>query len=108
MKNGNTCWNTHCMEYDSGVEDVRSYLTSWEKLDKYIDKQRYDDCLLRLERQYKDAIWWKDACLQYFQIYSGRDIPENISKAVYPLDELKKIKLPVSIYEKVPMNMLPQ
>ena len=108
LKNGESLWNSLCLEYEDGVRRTQSYINTWNKLSKYIDNQRFNDCSLRLERQHKDAIWWKDACLQYFQIYSGRDFPENISKAVYPLDELKKIKLPISIYEKASFEMLPQ
>jgi alpha-glucuronidase len=46
---------------------------------------------LRIQAQ--DAVWWKDACLLYFQTFSKRPIPYDIERPVHNLEDLKKIKL---------------
>jgi len=49
--------------------------------------------------QVRDAIWWKDACLLYFQQFSGKPIPYDIDRPIHCLDELEKIHLPINNYE---------
>ncbi|HPM11482.1 MAG TPA: hypothetical protein PK941_13680, partial [Paludibacter sp.] len=47
----------------------------------------------KLRIQAKDAVWWKDACLLYFQTFSNQVIPHEIERPVHELDDLMKIKL---------------
>lgn len=93
MKDGKTLWNELCYKYDSGVQNVREYQKLWDRMESYIDKQRFDEVQSRLKIQAKDAVWWKDACLLYFQGYSKQAIPYDIERPVHELDDLKKIKL---------------
>ena len=51
------------------------------------------DVQSKLKIQSKDAVWWKDACLLYFQTFSNMPIPYDIERPIYELNELKKIKL---------------
>jgi len=46
-----------------------------------------------LKIQARDAVWWKDACLLYFQTFSKKPIPYDIERPIYELEALKKIKL---------------
>lgn len=93
MKNGRIMWNELCYKYDSGVQQVRGFQHTWEQMKSYIDAQRFNDVKSKLEIQSKDAVWWKDACLLYFQTFSKRPIPSDIEPPVHKLDDLKKIKL---------------
>ena len=93
MKNGRTLWDELCYRYDTGVQQVREYQKSWDKIEHCIDVQRFTDVQSKLKIQSRDAVWWKDACLLYFQTYSKRPIPYDIERPVYELDDLKKIKL---------------
>ncbi|MDD3488513.1 MAG: alpha-glucuronidase family glycosyl hydrolase [Paludibacter sp.] len=93
MKNGRTLWDELCYRYDSGVQQVREYQKVWDKLESEIDSQRFAEVESRLRIQARDAVWWKDAILLYFQTYSQMPIPYEIERPVHELDELKKIKL---------------
>jgi alpha-glucuronidase len=93
MKDGKTLWDELCYTYDSGVKKVRDYQKIWDKMEPYIDKQRFADVQSKLRIQSKDAIWWKDACLLYFQTFSKKPIPYDIERPVHKLEDLKKIKL---------------
>ncbi len=93
MKNGNPLWNELCYKYDSGVKQVRHYQTVWDQLEKYVDHERFSLIQSRLRIQSRDAVWWKDACLLYFQQFSKKPIPYDIERPVHDLDELMKIKL---------------
>jgi len=93
MKDGKTLWDKLCYTYDSGVKKVRDYQKTWDKMEPYIDKQRFADVQSKLRIQSKDAVWWKDACLLYFQTFSKKPIPYDIERPVHELEDLKKIKL---------------
>jgi len=93
MKNGRTMWEELCYRYDSGVNEVRYFQKIWDNAENYVDAQRFSEVQSKLRIQAHDAVWWKDACLLYFQTYSKRPIPSDIERPVHDLDELKKIKL---------------
>lgn len=93
MKNGLSLWNNMCYSYDSGVQKVREYQKTWDKLEKYVDKERFVEVQSKLKIQSRDAVWWKDACLLYFQTFSKEPIPYDIERPIHELDDLMKIKL---------------
>ena len=93
LKNGNTLWEEMSYRYDRGVQQVREFQKEWDKIENYIDSERFTHVQSKLKIQSKDAVWWKDACLLYFQTYSGMPIPYDIERPIHELEELKKIKL---------------
>lgn len=93
MKDGKSLWDELCYTYDSGVKKVRDYQKTWDSMEPYIDEQRFADVQSKLKIQSKDAVWWKDACLLYFQTFSKKPIPYDIERPVHELEDLKKIKL---------------
>ena len=93
MKDRKTMWEELCYKYDSGVRGVRYYQKIWDKIQAYIDNERFTDVQAKLKIQAEDAVWWKDACLLYFQTFSKLPIPADIEKPIHNLEDLKKIKL---------------
>ena len=93
MKSGLSLWDELCYQYDLGVKQVRDMQKVWDRLENQVDQQRFAEVQSKLKIQAKDAVWWKDACLLYFQTYSKRSIPYDIERPVYELEDLKKIKL---------------
>ena len=93
MKDGKILWDELCYTYDSGVKKVRDYQKIWDRMEPYIDEQRFADVQSKLRIQSRDAIWWKDACLLYFQTFSKKPIPYDIEHPVHELEDLKRIKL---------------
>lgn len=93
MKDGKTLWEELCYTYDSGVHKVRDYQKTWDQMEPYIDSQRFTEVQSKLKIQSKDAVWWKDACLLYFQTFSNMPIPYDIERPVHELEDVKKIKL---------------
>jgi alpha-glucuronidase len=93
MKDGRTMWDNLCYKYGSGVQRVREYQKIWDRMEKYIDRQRFGEVQSKLRIQARDALWWKDACLLYFQTFSKRPVPYDMERPVHELEELKKIKL---------------
>lgn len=93
MKDGKTLWEELSYKYDTGVKNVRDYQKVWDKMQPYVDEERFTEVQSKLKIQAKDAVWWKDACLLYFQTFSKMPIPYDIERPVHELEDLKKIKL---------------
>ena len=99
LKSGNTLWDELCYKYQSGVDKAHEFCEIWKQMSPYIDKERYEAVARRLKIQADDAVWWKDACLEYFRTFSRMKYPSGVDKPIYRLKELKKVKLPISNYE---------
>lgn len=93
MKSGRILWDELCYKYDSGVRQVREFQKVWDRMEPFIDRQRFTEVQYKLKIQSRDAVWWKDACLLYFQTFSKRPVPYEIERPVHDLEELKKIRL---------------
>ena len=70
MKSGQSLWDELCYTYYKGVNQVREYQKVWDRSEKLIDNQRFSEVQSKLRIQARDAVWWKDACLLYFQTFS--------------------------------------
>lgn len=98
MKSGRTLWEELCRHYDTGVQQVRQFQQVWDTAAPYIRPNLFRTVQSKLKIQVRDAMWWKDACLLYFQQYAGMPIPYDIERPVHELDELKAVKLPIDNY----------
>ena len=108
LKSGRTLWDELCYKYQQGVDKVREFQKVWNQMKPYGDEERFQAVAKRLDIQANDAVWWKDACLEYFRTYSHMKYPEGVEAPVFKLKELKKVKLPISNYECPSADMLPR
>lgn len=108
LKSGNTLWDELCYKYQTGVEKAQEFCEVWNQMSDYVDSERYQAIANRLKIQADDAVWWKDACLEYFRTFSRMKYPSGVDKPVFRLKELKKVKLPISNYECPSEDILPR
>ncbi len=94
MKSGRTLWNELCFQYYTGAEQVKDMQKSWEQLAAFVDKERFNDVKQRLQLQYEEAIWWRNACLLYFQTFSKQPIPSSYEQPDKTLDYYKSLRFP--------------
>jgi alpha-glucuronidase len=80
MNSGRTLWEELCYKYYISVDSVEWMQNEWNKLDGMIDEERFNQVKTFLSIQKKEAIWWRNACLLYFQTFSNRPIPEGYEK----------------------------
>ena len=99
MKSGRTFWDELCHQYDEGVHEARRFLAVWDAMQPYVDAQRFNEVQRKLRIQARDAEWWRDACLLYFQTFSHRPIPQDMEHPVHNLDEMMQFRIPISMYE---------
>jgi alpha-glucuronidase len=94
MHSGRTLWDELCYKYYSGVDSVRWMQKTWNDLKKYIDDERFDQVRMLLAVQEKEAVWWRNACLLYFQTFSKMPIPPNYEKPGHDLEYYEALKFP--------------
>lgn len=94
MNSGRTLWTELVHHYNAGVDTVRWMQDQWAGLDGVIDEERYSQTETLLEIQEQEAIWWRDACLQYFQTFSNRPIPDKYPKPAHSLEYYKSLEFP--------------
>ncbi|MBB1285742.1 alpha-glucuronidase [Flavisolibacter sp. BT320] len=94
LKSGRTLWDELCLRYQSGVDGVRRMQKQWESLRASIDEERFRHVQMMLAVQEEEARWWRDACLQYFQTFSKKPLPQGVEKPAKPLEYYKKLKFP--------------
>jgi len=92
MKSGKTLWEELCYHYYSGVDEVRLFQKKWDAVEGLIDEDRFLEVQRKLKVQANEAVWWRDACLLYFQTYAHEQIPLELERPVHDLAELKKLK----------------
>ncbi len=94
LKNGKTLWNGLALKYQEGVNQVAGMQNVWNKVEKYVDNERFNEVKMLLEIQNKEAKWWRDACLLYFQQYSGKELPNGVEKPTQTLEYFESLKFP--------------
>lgn len=91
MQSGRTLWNELVHKYYEGVEQVRGMQREWDKLESFIDAERFAQVKALLKVQERDAIIWRDSCVLYFQTFSGKPIPAGYEKPKHDLEYYKTL-----------------
>ncbi len=94
MKSGRNLWDELCYQYYTGAVRVEQMQDQWNKLKPFVDAQRFAQVKMLLKIQHDEAIWWRNACLLYFQTYSNRPIPTQYEKPDKTLDYYKSLRFP--------------
>jgi alpha-glucuronidase len=94
MPSGRTLWDELVMHYARGVEYVQEMRRTWATLAPYVDSERYAETSAYLAIQEKEARWWRDACIAYFQSLSKRPLPNGFAPPEHTLTEYEAISTP--------------
>lgn len=92
MKSGRTLWDALCHHYAEGVQTVRQMQETWDSLAGYVDAARFEHVRTLLKIQAQEARWWRDACLLYFQTFSGLPIPPEYEQPEKTLEYYRNLK----------------
>jgi alpha-glucuronidase len=91
LPSGRTLWDELAFRYQRGVDAVRRMQATWGTLDGLIDEERYEQVRVFLAIQEHEARWWRDACMLYFQTFSGRPLPPGYEPPEHTLEEYMAI-----------------
>lgn len=94
MKNGKILWDNLGIKYQEGVNEVKNMITIWESAKPYVDAERHQEVAQLLNIQLKEAIWWKDACMTYFQTFSNLPFPKEMENPKHDLEYYKSLQFP--------------
>lgn len=94
LPSGRTLWEELCYTYHQGAAEVTAMKEDWMKLKNVIEEERFLQVAMHLEIQEKEARWWRDACLRYFQSFSKKDIPATLDQPKYDLQYYQSLVYP--------------
>jgi alpha-glucuronidase len=77
LASGKTLWDELFDQYVEGAEKAARMQQQWEVLETFLDHRRFEEVRQHLTIQAREASWWRDACLVYFQSLSGRSFPRK-------------------------------
>jgi alpha-glucuronidase len=87
MRSGRILWDELGLRYQRGVDWIRAARRRWGALAGVLDPERHADVARRLAIQERDAVWWRDAVLLYFQTFAHRPLPEGVERPAKTLEE---------------------
>jgi alpha-glucuronidase len=94
MKSGHTLWEDLVAHYTHGGEVVAQNRQVWESLKPYVDTQRFEETDTYLGIEEKEARWWRDASIDYFQSLNGLPLPAGVPPPEHSLAYFEAIHYP--------------
>jgi alpha-glucuronidase len=91
LGSGRTLWEELVHHYQAGVDTVRSMRRTWDGLQGMVDEERFQETRSFLAIQEKEAQWWRDASIAYFQAFARRPLPAGIAPPPHPLEYYRDI-----------------
>jgi alpha-glucuronidase len=93
-QSGRTLWDELVYRYTRGVQTVGAMRETWRHAGRFVDPERRDQVAVFLAIQEKEAQWWRDASIAYFQSFSGRPVPDGFEPPAHSLDYYKSLSFP--------------
>ncbi|KER35531.1 alpha-glucuronidase, partial [Sphingobium indicum F2] len=94
LKSGDTLWNGLIRHYDAGVAYVAAMRRTWDGLRPHVDAERFAQTQAFLGIQHREAKWWRDASITYFQTLSKRPLPPGTAAPEHDLNWYKSLAFP--------------
>ncbi len=85
LRDGHPLWYGLVADYTAGLDYVKQMRKTWASLDGRVDPERHAQVAAFLRIQQRDAQWWRDACLSYFQSLNGLPMPAGFAPPAHPL-----------------------
>ena len=86
MKDGHKLWDAICHRYYKGVDDVARMQGVWEAQRGKVMDAVFQEVSDLLAIQHEEASIWRDACVLYFQQFSGMPLPDGLEPPKHPLE----------------------
>jgi len=96
LKSGRNVWEELVFKYDQGVTKAREMKTKWDAVESLVAKETFRSVRDHLVIQQKEAQWWRDACLAYFQSRSQLAFPVGTISPPHEVQYYKKLSYPYS------------
>ena len=94
LASGRTLWDELVIHYSQGVQTVSDMRKTWAGLAQFVDPERYAQVSAFLAIQEKEARWWRDASIAYFQTFSHRPLPAGYAPPEHDLQYYESLCFP--------------
>ncbi|WP_043091029.1 alpha-glucuronidase family glycosyl hydrolase [Xanthomonas sp. SHU 166] len=94
MASGRPLWDELVGRYTQGVRQVQAMQATWDGLRGKVDAERHAQVAAFLRIQLREAQWWRDASVAYFQSVSGRPLPAGEAAPPHPLAWYQALQFP--------------
>jgi alpha-glucuronidase len=94
MRSGSALWEELVRHYDRGVDAVAAMRETWMRLEGRIDAQRHAQTADFLAIQHKEAQWWRDASIAYWQSLNGLPMPAGHAPPPRTLEYYQSLSFP--------------
>ena len=94
MKSGRTLWDELCHQYYQGADSAKWMQQQWNTLEGQIDDAQFRFVKSLLNIQQQEAVWWRNACVLYFQTFSKKPIPPGLEKPDKTLQYYEQLEFP--------------
>ncbi|MFL2363185.1 alpha-glucuronidase family glycosyl hydrolase [Xanthomonas protegens] len=94
MASGLPLWDELVGRYALGVRQVQAMQATWDGLRGKVDDERHAQVVAFLRIQLREAQWWRDASVAYFQSVSGRPLPAGEAPPPHPLAWYQALQFP--------------
>ena len=91
---GRTLWEELAHRYAAGVDSVRAMQRAWATIEAKVDVERFRHVQALLVIQEREARWWRDASLRYFQSVSRLPIPVRLEQPAGSLEFYMRLRCP--------------
>lgn len=94
VASGRTLWDELVVRYSRGVDDVKATRRTWAAMAPHVDAERHAEVAAYLAVQEREAQWWRDACIAYFQTFSKRPLPAGYAPPPHPVEWYEALSFP--------------
>jgi alpha-glucuronidase len=94
LKSGRTVWEELVFRYNKGVSQVTEMNKKWGSIKGLVNDKVFVAVQSHLTIQENEAVWWRNACLAYFQSKSKRPYPLGTVVPPYDLSYYKNLSYP--------------
>ncbi len=94
MPSGRSLWSEMVHRYDRGVDEVDAMAATWARMEPFVDAQRHRAVAENLAIQQREARWWRDASIAYWQSLNGLDLPPGTRAPSQSLEYYRALDFP--------------
>jgi alpha-glucuronidase len=93
-RSGRPLWDELVTRYSRGVKAVDGMRATWAGLAPYVDAERHGEVATYLAIQRREAQWWRDASVAYFQSINGLPLPKGEAPPPLSLEAYEAMAFP--------------
>ena len=94
LRSGRSLWDELVGRYDRGLGEVAAMQRAWQGLAGKVDPERHAHVAAFLRIQHREARWWRDSSIAYFQSIAKRPLPPGTAPPEHSLDHYKSLDFP--------------